>query len=209
MSFYVGTCPHCSTKQIALRVVAAEAFGSHAGNIHFECPHCNKPSCGQIQSNTGGANFTNAVGSKDSLNSFGFTLVEIWPEPPKAQIPDHIPDNVGRSLAQAEANFQLDEHDEAAGVMYRKALDLGLKAIDPSLKGMLATRIEQLGKAGKLTDELVAWAKEIKNLGNDGAHEEEAIERKELEALRGLTDMVLRYLFTLPKIVRQRKEGLK
>jgi hypothetical protein len=42
-------------------------------------------------------------------------------------------------------------------------------------------------------------------LGNDSAHDDDAITRPELTALRGFTGLALQYLFTLPKMVQAAK----
>jgi hypothetical protein len=47
--------------------------------------------------------------------------------------------------------------------MYRKALDIGLKKIDPSLSGMLGPRIKKLADDGKLTTDIAEWSKIIKD----------------------------------------------
>jgi len=82
---------------------------------------------------------------------------------------------------------------------------VGLKKIDPDLKGTLGQKIVALEKAGKLTPEIIEWSKEVRDLGNDAAHEEAPPTRSELTDLQGFTEMVLRYLFTLPNTVKKRR----
>lgn len=89
--------------------------------------------------------------------------------------------------------------------MYRKALDVALKKIDPTATGVLKTRIKKLAAAGKLTPDIAEWSDHIRDLGNDAAHEEEPPTREELAALRSFTEMVMRYLFTLPAMVAARR----
>jgi len=92
--------------------------------------------------------------------------------------------------------------------MYRKALDVGLKKIDPEAKGVLAKRIEKLAADGKLTADIQEWSGHIRVLGNEAAHDEEPPTREELKDLRSFTEMVMRYLFTLPAMVSARKPPL-
>lgn len=89
--------------------------------------------------------------------------------------------------------------------MYRKALDIGLKKIDPTLTGTLGQKIKKLAMAGKLTTDIEVWSDHVRDLGNDAAHEESPIDRTELSNLRNFTEMVLRYLFTLPNMVKRRR----
>ncbi len=89
--------------------------------------------------------------------------------------------------------------------MYRKALDVSLKKIDPALAGMLGQKIKKLAASGKLTKEIAEWSDSIRDIGNDAAHEEAPISRDELEDLRNFSEMVLRYLFSLPGAVMLRR----
>jgi len=89
--------------------------------------------------------------------------------------------------------------------MYRKALEMGLKTKYPDSKGSLAQRIDDLVTRGDLPADIGTWAHEIRIVGNDSVHEVDGIDPKELEAMRGFTDAVLRYLFTLPAQVAARK----
>ncbi len=175
-------------------------------SLHFHCPNCKMPSCASAR-NPAGHSIRTLLDAHQSTESFALEIQTVWPSPPEPILPEFIPENVKQVLIQAESNFAL-KHTDAAAVMYRKALELGLKAIDPSLKGMLASRIEQLGKTGKLTQDLMSWANEIKALGNDGAHDEEPMKSTELGSLRGLTEMILKYLFTLPTMVDERRKKL-
>ena len=204
---FVTTCPHCGVRNNALNVVYSISGGSHSGYIFLECKECTKPSAAEIQATANASNsFTSALQQGRTLNSLRYELVTIWPEPPKPKVPESLPNSVSRAMFQAESNYSQQHHEEASAVMYRKALESGLKEINPSLKGTLAARIEKLGQLGRLTSDIVDWAKEIKNLGNDGAHEIESISRAELTQLRGLTEMVLQYLFTIPAIVDARRK---
>ncbi len=86
--------------------------------------------------------------------------------------------------------------------MYRKTIDLGLKAIDATIKGTLEKRIDKLVDQGRLTRSIGEWAHQIRSLGNDSAHEDTPPSRDEIIALRKFTSLSLQYLFTLPEMVR-------
>jgi len=111
------------------------------------------------------------------------------------------------SNLQAERNFPIKGNEEAAGTMYRKALDVGLKIIDASVTGTLKARIETLVKQHRLTPSLGEWAEQIRLLGNETAHETDEPTREEIKALRNFSDLVLRYLFTLPAMLEARRKA--
>ena len=92
---------------------------------------------------------------------------------------------------------------DAAGTMFRKAIDVGLKIKFPEIKGKLYIRIKKAEEARGLTPELAAWAHQIRLDGNDAAHEEEPFTKEEAESLHTFTDLVLRYLFTLPGMLAE------
>jgi hypothetical protein len=96
-------------------------------------------------------------------------------------------------------------NEEAAGTMYRKALDVGLKLVAPTVTGTLKARIATLVQQHILTQALGEWAEQIRLLGNEAAHEIDQPTREEVKALRNFSDLVLRYLFTLPAMVATKR----
>src|SRR5262245_22031825 len=64
--------------------------------------------------------------------------------------------------------------------------------------GMLGPRIKRLAAAGKLTADIAEWSDHVRDVGNEPDHEERPVTRNELADLRNFTEMVLRYLFSLP-----------
>jgi Domain of unknown function (DUF4145) len=206
MAMLTHKCPHCLTEYIGLRLVAVTAESNVAGSVHLTCPKCKKPSSAWVKANRSNAPAMNELmyGADDILNH-GWTVETIWPAVPGPEIPDLMPTEVTRIYLQAERNFPVAGNEEAAGTMYRKALDVGLKLFDPNVTGTLKARITELVKQNKLTPSLGEWADQIRLLGNDTAHEIDQPTRDELTGLRNFSDLVLRYLFTLPEMVKARK----
>jgi hypothetical protein len=135
----------------------------------------------------------------------GWEIKQFWPAVPGPLIPENLPVDVERIYLAAERNFPTPGNEEPAGAMYRKALDVGLKKIDPETKGVLAIRIKKLAAAGKLTPDIAEWSGHIRVLGNEAAHDEDPPTREELTDLRNFTEMVMRYLFSLPSMVGARR----
>ncbi|ACM26551.1 conserved hypothetical protein [Rhizobium rhizogenes K84] len=121
-----------------------------------------------------------------------------------SSLPDHLPDDVLKAFQQAETNFDLENHEEAAATMYRRALERALKSSHPNLAGTLAAKIKTLVGGGELPKSLGDWADEIRLIGNDGAHDD-GVTRDELKAARMFCDSFLRYLITLPTEVALRR----
>jgi len=129
---------------------------------------------------------------------------EIWPKAASPVVPADIPEPSKRAFLQAERNYLQRGNEDAAAIMYRKSLEAALKTKYPQATGPLAKRIDDLVKDNVVPAEIGSWAHEIRIVGNDGAHDVDGITR-ELEAMRGFTDAVLRYLFTLPAQVAARQ----
>jgi Domain of unknown function (DUF4145) len=191
---------------MGLRISAISPAGQSKVVVHMACPKCLMPSAALLRQNRPAAtNPTNILQTSDEITAHGWAIENFWPEVPGPEIPDLLPPDVSRIYLQAERNFPVAGNEEAAGTMYRKALDIGLKIIAPDVTGVLKTRITELVKQNKLTPSLGEWADQIRLLGNDTAHEIDQPTREELTALRNFSDLVLRYLFTLPKMVEARK----
>jgi hypothetical protein len=94
---------------------------------------------------------------------------------------------------------------DAAGTMFRKALDVGLKRIHPEGKGTLEKRINGLPDTIGITPAMKEWAHSIRDLGNDAAHEEEPFSEADAKALQAFTETFLTYTFTLPGMIEERK----
>ena len=205
MAIITHKCPHpeCLTEHIGLWVIAVSSVSSQVAAAHLQCPKCKMPSVALLQNP--GYTPEQLRSHQGDLIDYHCIILKFWPEPPGPQIPDFLPPEVARIYLQAERNFPIAGNEEAAGTMYRKALDIGLKIIAPSVNGMLKSRIAELVKQTLLTASLGAWADQIRLLGNEAAHEIDQPTRDELDALRNFSDLVLQYLFTLPAIVAARR----
>lgn len=135
----------------------------------------------------------------------GLKLLQAWPEAPKPRIPQHLDARVARALLQAESNFAIKGNEEAAGMMYRKALEVALDLKFPDVPGMLKAKIKKLVDRRDLTAAIGAWADHIRELGNEAAHEDEPLSRADLTAMREFTDAVLRYAISLPAEIEARR----
>lgn len=207
-------CPHCQTNDIALVVRAWSPIitdnqqrAQDQGVALLTCPRCQMPSGAHLKGSATKIPFdqiSNVNFSADPT-TFGWTISGFWPVPPKPLIPEFLPPDIERVYLQAERNFPVEGNEEAAGTMYRKALDVGLKKIDSALTGTLGAKIKTLATRGQLTADIAEWSNHVRDLGNDAAHEETPLTRKELEDLRGISEMVLRYLFTLPNMIKKRR----
>lgn len=143
--------------------------------------------------------------SNRDLPSSDLEIVEKWPAV-EIEGPPDVPPNVERFFIQGMINLR-GRHWDAAGAMFRKALDVATKIICPEArKKTLFARIEQLVEAGLLTEAMGEWSHEIRIDGNDAVHDEEPETEEDAQAIQKFTDAFLRYSFTLPSLVEENRK---
>ena len=206
MTTLAADCPHCRKEGIGFALVG-QSFTHDRNFVFMLCGNCWMPAIAEMVHPNGPAALPDVRQIPPTYN--GFEVVEMWPEPPPLNMPDFLPAQVAKAFRQAEDNFHREHMEEAAAGSYGRALDVGTKLIAPEFKGQLYARIRHLADTGRIAPDLADWAHEIRSIRNDALHEVEGIGRTELTAVRGLTDMVLRYLFTLPGMVKARKAEAK
>lgn len=189
-------CPHCDLPQGFTFTGEARIPGStNRFHAYFMCNNCHFPVAALLESHNGHApsQFHGNI-----LSQHGISARRIIPERSHIGAPEHCPENVARAYLQATSAIGRKEWD-SAGAMARRALELTTKNLAPEHASKnLATRINALAEAGKLTPDLKEWAHNLRFLGNDAVHEEDGI--PEEEALQGheLTRFILTYVYTLP-----------
>lgn len=216
MSIIISDCPHCRSRNMSFTVFGAlpapDMSGMASVSIAAGCRNCGLPITVRLKCVSTGITAESFISYLDQRGSAGYALetsdtvrVSVWPQQEPARIPSDIPAEVERALVQAEKNFSTDDCEEAAAMMYRRALELGIKAAYPTLSGSLATRIKNLVRDHHLPSPIGDWLDQVRIVGNDGAHELDGVTREDLEAARGFVDTALRYIFTLPAQIAVRR----
>eukprot|EP01039_Chlorochromonas_danica_P012102 gene12102-13751_t len=177
-----------------------------------ECQHCFHPICAEMICNNSGANNVNvgallvsAMQQSIDLRIHQFEILQIWPEQAESDMPSNLPENVKRAFIQGERNFFARDCEEASATMYRRCLDLGLKIAFPDIKGDLNKRIRKLVEDHVLPGSIGEWAHQVRLVGNDGAHDDQGVTKEDLKVCRNFVDAVLRYTFSFPKMVEERR----
>lgn len=214
----VNQCPHedCLTERMRFELRAVSyAPGAHPQEVrnfvHASCGACAQPVAFEVATEGGrgrlGPDFEQYP---YGLEQLGWHVVRIWPEVPGPDVPDFLPDQVARAFLSAERNFMQRDMEEAAAASYGRALDIGTKMFAPDLgASTLYNRIKRLAEQNRITADLAAWANSIRLIRNDALHEIDQIDRDQLVAIRGFTEMVLTYIFTLPGMLAERQRQTK
>jgi HEPN domain-containing protein len=193
-------CPHCGGKKMTFYLVASvpaiDQFCSGRRLTYWICANCGKGVCGEgnfQQIHKGGIDFKK--------------LERIYPEPKPIDAPLHMPENIARSYKTAVKNLRSGDvgDREAACLMARKALELAVNQAGGQ-GGTLAAKIKDLASRGVIAPALAEWAREIKDIGNEAAHEADTITKEDAEQTVYFAEMLFTYLFTLPGMIAERRK---
>ena len=206
MAVFTHDCPHCHTKSVgfhSIHGVVIPATGDKRWNLFATCGKCGVGVVAEYE--------THGRNPHEYLNTAPdqFMLAALYPPPEKPEAPEYLPENVKNFFLQAVENRK--NNYDAAGGMYRKSLDVGMKMKFPEdrfpeIKGTLFKRIKAAAKIGEITAELGKWVHHIRLEGNDAAHDEDPYTEEEVAALHRFTELVLMYLFTLPGMLAKAQE---
>ncbi len=200
MSEFRADCPHCGTKTVAFELVASRRTRSRRVPQWDSLAICGYCARGILATFDTSENTAPEALLRENRRP-EVVLKRISPSPPSTGAPEHTPDNVAEFYRQGMEN--LPGACDAAGSMFRKVLDTGLKAKFPDIKGKLQNRIKKAAEQHQLTPELAEWTHKIRLDGNDVAHEEAPFSKEDAETLQTFTELVLIYLFTLPGMLNE------
>jgi hypothetical protein len=123
-------CPHCLTTKAGF--IGTAYFPSPPGQQNdfimlMQCQVCGEGIVAKLR--TGGGDSIGAWIQGQTIRG-NINLIRQWPQHIETKAPDHVPENVRRFYLQGMDSLTRKSFD-AAGTMFRKSLDTGLKSLDP------------------------------------------------------------------------------
>ncbi|GAA4253452.1 DUF4145 domain-containing protein [Azospirillum formosense] len=203
MSILAYNCPHCRTSKSGFNPKHHVNFRGDASKplTFYTCGSCGKPLV--VLYKATGHNWDPKICPGDPRNH-DFIINETWPKQIDLVAPKFTPENIAKFYLQGLDNLER-QHFDAAGAMFRKTLDCATKLINPELKSDLNKRIKLLSENGLITKDMGEWAHQIRLGGNEAVHEDEPFSGKDAEDLEAFTKLFLMYAFTLPGMMKERK----
>ena len=201
MAFIVAPCPTCRADSMTFHAHSLTASKGMYVMTSF-CPSCHGPFVAWLNHRGSGPSSPDTLRAQNQPLDSLLALIKTLPVPQATTAPDNLPQGIERVFLQAEENRKR-QHFDAAGMAYRRSLELAVQALDPNAKGTLAKRIDDLAANGKLTGEVRTWAHSIRTLGNEAAHDEAEPSAEDIEDLSEFARVVLEYLYTLPERVKK------
>ncbi|WP_157768155.1 DUF4145 domain-containing protein [Xanthomonas citri] len=185
---------------------ATRAVTQSTSTSMFSCGACSGILCVHYRHNGRDSWVEQRGDFEEGLSYNDGQILRRYPEAEAPACPANVSENVRRAYLQGCDNAARGNRD-AAAAMFRKALDVSTKELDPqSANRNLKPRIDALYQSGKLTADLKDWAHLIRLDGNEGAHDEDELTGEQIEQLESFTELFLIYTFTLPAEVSRRKE---
>ena len=194
MSVFTADCARCGTKSVAFTITAEARTGRYEWDTFAICGNCERASV---------AAFLIENGPPPLAGKPTAPPHEIKPSPRRRKPPPGTPDPVDDYFMQG-VDCLRDSRWDAAGAMFRKALETAMKIRDPSGEGNLWQMIDAAAKDGRLPSEPAEMAHKIRDLGNEAAHGQ--FTEPNAHVAYRFTEMMLLYLFTLPDMLEKARE---
>ena len=193
-------CPYCGTKRVAFTIHEGIKWRARCFDVFAECGFCHRSIIAEFRApDLHGDQFAGLLTTTIKANH----PRTIFPLRPSPAAPPHTPPNVAHYFLQGTDS--LTKNWDAAVMMFRKTLEAALEELLPNLSGeSLSFRIKEAAAQQALTPDLAEWANHIRLEGNKAAHDG-PYEKEEARELGAFTEMVLRYLFTLPGMVKEKR----
>ena len=201
MGVLVMDCPHinCSATHASFSVEAQYGYQKGPGKLMYwltlACPVCAQAVLAECVS----PHRFDPYKSPGSIDGFAETrILNTFPSPQVTCAPDFVEPNVARTFERANGAIKRGEA-ETAGMLLRKMLDAVISNKFPHTgTGMLGSKMAKLVPNTDLPESIVSWAKELKDFGNEAAHEANEPDMKQIIELRDFAELLLTYVYTLP-----------
>lgn len=217
MAQLITDCPRCGAARTTLDVHAdihiATAYDWQTHHEVFaKCRHCHKGAMFHLQLKSAQAkrvfSADGRIAAYEGSANDGFQITNpITIRDLAAQeAPEHVPEVISRVFREGSSSFSAGCFN-AAGAMFRLALDLATKSLLPppneqpqpngEQRKVLAKRLEWLFKEGRLPRDLERLAECVRHDGNDAAHDG-TLTKIEAGDLLDFTVELLKRVFTEP-----------
>lgn len=190
---FAADCPYCHTREVAFttRGYAEPKRNPYTGTQWQDTfAICGKCGRGVVMT------LSNDLDRPDDVR------LKISPSPPDP--PEHLPDDVGSYFRQGVNG--LSEDYDASVAMFRTTVETALKeklpGPDPDTRTLFQL-IKEAEKQQKLTPDLAAWSHQIRIAGKEALHRTPLCSKEDAQEAHDFTELVLRYLYTLPGMLEQ------
>ena len=211
-----GLCPRCgkqsSFKELGNLPVTLDGGITHSSNglssptysdrvTVFLCRHCNQGVVVIEEEWVGNQPKKKGIGKGGCVTYRG---INWWPLP-ESKLSSDIPIDISNIYSEAATAYYANAF-RASAVMLRCTLEAITNHFGIT-QGVLAKRLEQLSQKGILQPTLFEWSKEVRLIGNQGAHYNptESISKEEAKQLLDFLQELMKYLFEMPAELERKR----
>jgi hypothetical protein len=200
-------CPHCRSEKIgfAPRGAVVVRPGIPRTLLFLQCEGCGEGIIAAVAGNPQAVSMWQ-MGQVDSPGP----LLSIYPETKAPKAPADVPPKVTAAFLSGLDNLGRSGGANAAGAMFRRAIELSSREIDKTAPTNLTLkqRIERLPDT-VVTPAMKEWAQHIRLEGNDAVHGPDEYSDQDAKDLHSFAELFLTYAFTLPEMLRKAKPTAK
>lgn len=202
------TCPHCLKDNAVLSLLKDAFLSPGIYSVVFQCQSCFKLMVAEIRtgSNSSPTNIANnslypiRAGEDPRMIVLG-----TYPEVVSLEAPAHTPERAAKFFVEAKEDFARGRYETSA-MNCRKVIDIATKHLHLGAEDKLVRRIAALRSTGLITQEMADWAHIVRIDTNVAVHSDEEFTADEVDQLLKFTEVFLTYSFTLPAMVKAKRE---
>lgn len=205
------TCPHCLKENAVMKFAKQMHLAQGAYSLVFQCQSCFKLLIAEVRSDLNGGPENAAQNSAYPLvvNSHrNINIISTYPKTYEIAAPAHTPLRAAKFLIEAKEDFTRGRFETSA-MNCRKVIDISTKELHLGSEDKLVRRISALRETGLITQEMADWAHIVRIDTNGAIHSDEEFESEEVDQLLKFTEVFLTYAFTLPALVKEKRETSK
>ncbi|EPB6104899.1 TPA: DUF4145 domain-containing protein [Yersinia enterocolitica] len=203
------TCPHCLKDRAVLKYLNEAHLSPSRFSIIFQCQSCFKLLVAEVETDVSGGP---EIFSKSQIypiainNHPRFELIDTYPSKQCFSAPKSTPERAAKFFMEAKDDFARGRYETSA-INCRKVIDIATKHLQLKEEDKLVRRISALREIGLITQEMADWAHIVRIDTNGAVHSDEKFTEDEVDELLKFTEVFLTYSFTLPAMVKAKRES--
>lgn len=203
-----ATCPHCLKENAYMQFIKQAILEPYKHSLVFQCQSCFKLMVAEVLSNEAGGPSVIAHHSIYPIvvnRNDRTSVLATYPEVKSFVAPSSTPERASKFFMESKEDFSRGRYETSA-MNCRKVIDIATKHLHLGNEDKLVRRISALREQGLITQEMADWAHIVRIDTNGAVHSDEEFSQVEVDQLIKFTEVFLTYAFTLPALVRDKRE---
>ncbi|WNI85737.1 DUF4145 domain-containing protein [Citrobacter portucalensis] len=201
-------CPHCLKERAVMRYIKQAPLRQGCYSLVFQCNSCFKLLVVEVETDIQStpedyakAQFYPVILNENSR----FNVLSTYPSQKIFSAPEATPERAAKFFIEAKDDFSRGRYETSA-MNCRKVIDIATKVLHLKEEDKLVRRISALRETGLITQEMADWAHIVRIDTNGAVHSDEEFTADEVDQLLKFTEVFLTYSFTLPAMVKAKRE---